>query len=64
MPRDNPGMLLRCLTALRRMAGMPDYAAFSEHCRRRHPEEPVPTEREYYAQYVIARYGDSPTRCC
>jgi uncharacterized short protein YbdD (DUF466 family) len=43
---------------------MPDYAAFVEHRRRHHPQDPMPTEREYYAQYVTARYGDSPTRCC
>jgi uncharacterized short protein YbdD (DUF466 family) len=53
-----------CLTAVRRMAGMPDYAAFVEHRRRHHPDEALPTEREYYAEYVVARYGDSPTRCC
>ena len=64
MPRDNEGRLARCLTALRRIAGMPDYAAFVEHRRRHHPHDPMPTEREYYAQYVTARYGDSPTRCC
>lgn len=64
MPRDNEGRLARCLTALRRIAGMPDYAAFVEHRRRHHPQDPMPTEREYYAQYVTARYGDSPTRCC
>jgi uncharacterized short protein YbdD (DUF466 family) len=64
MPPDNEGRFARCLTALRRIAGMPDYAAFVEHRRRHHPQDPMPTEREYYAQYVTARYGDSPTRCC
>lgn len=64
MPRDHQGLLARCLTALRRVAGMPDYAAFMEHHCRHHPGEPMPTEREYYARYVTARYGDSPTRCC
>ena len=50
--------------AMRRVAGMPDYAAHLEHLRRRHPGRPLPTEREYFEQYVAARYGDGPTRCC
>ena len=52
------------LSAVRRLAGMPDYAAHLEHLRRCHPERAVPTEREYFEQYVAARYGDGPTRCC
>jgi uncharacterized short protein YbdD (DUF466 family) len=52
------------LSAVRRVAGMPDYAAHLEHLRCRHPERAVPTEREYFEQYVAARYGDGPTRCC
>lgn len=50
--------------AMRRIAGMPDYAAHLEHLRRAHPELPPPSEREFYDQYVRARYGDGPTRCC
>ncbi len=50
--------------AMRRIAGMPDYAAYLEHLRRAHPELPLPSEREFYDQYVRARYGDGPTRCC
>jgi uncharacterized short protein YbdD (DUF466 family) len=49
---------------LRRIAGMPDYQGYVQHLRRCHPERPVPTEREYFEQYVAARYGDGPTRCC
>ena len=49
---------------IRRVAGMPDYAAHVEHLRRCHPESPVPSRREYFEQYVAARYGDGPTRCC
>jgi uncharacterized short protein YbdD (DUF466 family) len=51
-------------STLRRIAGMPDYAAHVEHLRRRHPGRAIPTEREYFEQYVAARYGDGPTRCC
>ena len=49
---------------LRRIAGMPDYRGYVDHLRRCHPERAVPTEREYFEQYVAARYGDGPTRCC
>ena len=49
---------------LRQIAGMPDYGAYVDHLRRCHPERLVPTEREYFEQYVAARYGDGPTRCC
>ncbi len=56
--------LRRTLQVIRRMAGMPDYAAYVDHRRRHHPDETLPTAREYYAEYLAARYGDSPTRCC
>jgi len=64
MRSEVAGTIRRALRAVRRMAGMPDYEAFVEHRRRHHPHEAVPAEREYYAEYVSARYGDSPTRCC
>lgn len=43
---------------------MPDYAAYVEHVRRCHPDQPIPTEREFYDSYLQSRYGDAPTRCC
>jgi uncharacterized short protein YbdD (DUF466 family) len=49
---------------LRRIAGMPDYGAYVEHLRRCHPESAVPSQREYFEQYIAARYGDGPSRCC
>jgi len=52
------------LRTLRRIAGMPDYGAYVEHVRRRHTERPVPSEREFYEEYVRARYDGGPTRCC
>jgi uncharacterized short protein YbdD (DUF466 family) len=50
--------------AIRRIFGMPDYAGYVRHLRACHPEAPVPTEKEFFSQYVTARYGDGPTRCC
>lgn len=52
------------LSAVRRISGMPDYAAHVAHLRRCHPDEGVPTEREFYEEFVRARYADGPTRCC
>ena len=51
-------------SAIRRIAGMPDYGAHVEHLRRAHPERPIPTEREFYEEFVRNRYEDGPTRCC
>ena len=58
------GPLAGLLSALRRIAGMPDYGAHLEHLRRCHPGRAVPTEREFYEEFVRARYADGPTRCC
>ncbi len=49
---------------LRRIAGMPDYDAYLEHLRCHHPDHPVPTECEFYEEFVRNRYEDGPTRCC
>jgi uncharacterized short protein YbdD (DUF466 family) len=56
--------LERVLRVVRRVSGMPDYAAYVEHARRCHPKQPLPSEREYYEEYVRARYEGGPTRCC
>jgi uncharacterized short protein YbdD (DUF466 family) len=52
------------VSSLRRIVGMPDYAGYVEHLRRKHPECAVPSEQEFFDQYVIARYSGGPTRCC
>jgi uncharacterized short protein YbdD (DUF466 family) len=49
---------------LRSIAGMPDYAAHIRHLRRYHPERRLPTEREFYEEFVRVRYGEGTTRCC
>jgi uncharacterized short protein YbdD (DUF466 family) len=52
------------LRVVRRIAGMPDYAAYVEHLRRYHPERAVPGEREFYRDFLRTRYESGPTRCC
>ena len=54
----------RIAATIRRIAGMPDYPAYVEHVRRCHPDRPLPSEREFFEQYLRARYGDGATRCC
>jgi uncharacterized short protein YbdD (DUF466 family) len=54
----------RIAATLRRIVGMPDYAAHIEHVRRCHPENPIPTEQQFYDDFVRAHYGDGSTRCC
>jgi len=52
------------VSMLRQVTGMPDYQAFLEHLRRHHPECQIPSEREYFTQYIESRYGNGPSRCC
>jgi uncharacterized short protein YbdD (DUF466 family) len=52
------------MDACRRIVGMPNYRVFVDHCREHHPDRPVPTEREYFEEYLRARYESGPTRCC
>ena len=62
--RGAVGSVQQLGSLLRRIAGMPDYAAYIEHLRRYHPDRETPTEREYYEEFVRSRYEDGPTRCC
>ena len=62
-PAGTWASLAALLSAVRRVAGMPDYAAHLEHLRRCHPERPLPSDREFFEEYVRARYADGPTRC-
>ncbi|MEO7137689.1 MAG: YbdD/YjiX family protein [Gemmatimonadales bacterium] len=62
--RDSGSVLARLAVVLRQISGMPDYAGFVQHLCRCHPDTPIPTEREYYNEYLSSRYGDGPTRCC
>ena len=52
------------VAAMRRILGMPDDAAYCAHLRQAHPGAPLPTEREYFDDYLKSRYEGGPTRCC
>jgi uncharacterized short protein YbdD (DUF466 family) len=43
---------------------MPDYSAHVEHLRRCHPGSPLPTEREFFEEYLKSRYSEGTSRCC
>ena len=51
-------------TVLRRICGMPDYDAYCAHLRAAHPEQPLPSRRAYFDDYLKTRYESGPTRCC
>ncbi len=52
------------MTAVRRILGMPDYTAYCAHLRAAYPGTTLPTEREYFDEYLKSRYEGGPTRCC
>ena len=54
----------RLRSAVLRITGMPDYQAYLTHVRAAHPERPLPTERQYFDEYLKGRYESGPTRCC
>lgn len=64
MPDTRPRPPSLLLSFLRRIAGMPDYAAYVEHFHHSHPGRPIPTERQFFDEFLRARYSDGPTRCC
>jgi uncharacterized short protein YbdD (DUF466 family) len=49
---------------MRQVTGMPDYRAYLEHQRHCHPGRPPLGEREFFTEYLRARYADGPNRCC
>jgi uncharacterized short protein YbdD (DUF466 family) len=56
-------MIERLITMIKRITGMPDYAGYVKHLRSCHPERPVPGEREFFREWLEARYN-GVSRCC
>ena len=42
----------------------PTTQTYVAHLRQKHPGCAVPSEQEFFDQYVTARYSGGPTRCC
>ena len=62
-PLELPGFQ-RLVSALKAVAGMPDYDRYLAHRQARHPGEPVLSRREHYEQYITGRYTRDGGRCC
>ena len=52
------------MTAMRRIAGVPDYDAYVAHLRSHHPERAVPNATDFFAERLEARYRAGGGRCC
>ena len=65
---DGRRVFRRWLGSLRhlvlRICGMPDYEAYVRHLATCHPGRAVPSERQFFDEYLKARYEGGPTRCC
>lgn len=64
MSTEMRGRWQAVMDACRRVVGMPNYRLYADHCREQHPDRPVPSEQEYFEEYLRARYESGPTRCC
>lgn len=49
---------------LRQVIGAPDYERYLQHHARAHAGTPPLRRREFYADFVSARFGSGASRCC
>jgi uncharacterized short protein YbdD (DUF466 family) len=61
---DGQDRLQAWVARVRQVLGMPNYREYVRHLGQCHPERPIPTEREYFDQYVQSRYQSGGARCC
>lgn len=52
------------VAAARRIAGVPDYATYVAHLQAHHPDQIIPTEADFFAARLQARYRAGGGRCC
>jgi uncharacterized short protein YbdD (DUF466 family) len=50
--------------AYHQVFGVPDYRAYLQHMRSRHPGAPCLSEREFFARWVDHKYCRKGPRCC
>jgi uncharacterized short protein YbdD (DUF466 family) len=50
--------------AYHQVFGVPDYQAYLQHMRARHPGAPCLSEREFVAHWLDHKYGRKGPRCC
>lgn len=53
-----------CVRSARLAVGIPDYDAYVEHLRRRHPDRAPMDRRAFFRERMEARYGRGRSRCC
>ena len=46
------------------ICGIPDYERYLAHRAAQHPDEPVLSRREFFAQAIDRKYCRSGPRCC
>jgi uncharacterized short protein YbdD (DUF466 family) len=64
LPSYRPTVLSGLRSALKQIAGMPDYAGYLAHAREQHPDCPLLSEREFCDRYIAERYAGGGSRCC
>lgn len=50
--------------AAKMMVGVPDYDAYVQHTRLKHPERTPMTYEEFFRERQDARYASSVGKCC
>ncbi|HEX5865012.1 MAG TPA: YbdD/YjiX family protein [Casimicrobiaceae bacterium] len=50
--------------ACRQIFGIPDYERYLAHMAAQHPDLPVLSRREFFANSIDRKYGKSGPRCC
>ncbi len=48
----------------RMMVGLPDYDAYVQHTRLKHPDRTPMTYEEFFRERQEARYGGGAGKCC
>ena len=71
-PRKNSGashnvlslVFERVQDSARMMCGLPKYDVYVQHLKRAHPNQPIPSYKQFFCERVDARYGPGTARCC
>ena len=58
------GSFARVLATVRRIIGVPDYAAYVRHMSHHHPGLPVLSAGEFAEEQLQAKYSRPGSRCC
>jgi uncharacterized short protein YbdD (DUF466 family) len=61
---DAAGVAQRVAAVIRRIIGVPDYAAYVAHLRDHHPDQEPLSERDFHRERQSARYSQPGNRCC